>query len=122
MTSTNGERPPPSIVGADTQRRETDGPTIEFDYSAYAAYLSDTELSEDQKQEFLLTLWNLLLTFVDLGFGVHPLQQIDPKSRGQNEERFDELSGLSACVLDSPDRLLTEEVAGKETLGRGGEI
>ncbi|MEM8985429.1 MAG: hypothetical protein AAGC95_01790 [Pseudomonadota bacterium] len=50
-------------------------PIITVDYERYAQFLEDTDLSEDQKREFLQTLWNIVVEFVSLGFGVHPLQQ-----------------------------------------------
>ena len=50
-------------------------PEVLIDYSRYEAYLDSVDLSDDQKQEFLGTLWNIIAAFVDLGFGVHPLQQ-----------------------------------------------
>lgn len=50
-------------------------PVIRFDYDLYAHYLDDADLSEDQKQEFLQTLWNLIVEIMSLGFDVHPVQQ-----------------------------------------------
>ena len=52
-------------------------PVIGVDYAAYAHFLTDTDLSEAEKQELLQSLWNAVVEFVALGFGVHPLQQID---------------------------------------------
>lgn len=52
--------------------------TLTIDYELYAQYLESTDLSDDQKREFLDTLWNIIVNFVDLGFGVHPLQQVTP--------------------------------------------
>lgn len=46
-----------------------------FDYETYAHFLEDTDLSESQKHEALETLWNIIVQFVELGFGVHPVQQ-----------------------------------------------
>lgn len=60
-------------------------PVIEVDYERYAHFLDDSDLSEDQKREFLQALWTIIVNFVDLGFGVHPLQQA-----GQN-------AGQEAC-------------------------
>lgn len=46
-----------------------------FDYEEYAPYLEDSDLTEEQKREFLETLWSIMVSFVDLGFGIHPVQQ-----------------------------------------------
>lgn len=48
---------------------------LTIDYQLYEQYLEDSGLSDEQKKEFLNTLWQLVVGFVDLGFGVHPLQQ-----------------------------------------------
>ncbi len=42
----------------------------------YQALLDEPGLSEEQKEEFLRALWSIVVTFVELGFGVHPLQEV----------------------------------------------
>lgn len=51
-------------------------PSIGIDYARYDHYLKNADLTQQQKQEFLDTLWNIVVGFVDLGFGVHPIQQV----------------------------------------------
>ena len=60
-------------------------PVLTVDYELYTHFLEDSDLSEDQKQEFVQTLWNIIVEFVSLGWGVHPLQQAK-KPCGQLEE------------------------------------
>ena len=62
-------------------------PMILVDYDKYAHFLEDAELTEDEKREFLQALWSIITQFVSLGFGVHPLQQVD-KSSDNNEKSF----------------------------------
>ncbi|MEO0411733.1 MAG: hypothetical protein AAF221_07855 [Pseudomonadota bacterium] len=50
-------------------------PVITVDYERYAHFLENSDLTEEQKQEFLQAIWNIVVEFVSLGFGVHPLQQ-----------------------------------------------
>ena len=50
-------------------------PSVEIDVERYDAYLKDSDLSDQQKRELLQALWNVIVEFVSLGFGVHPLQQ-----------------------------------------------
>ncbi len=50
-------------------------PSISVDYDLYAHYLEDTDLTENQKREFLAALWSIICEFVALGFEVHPVQQ-----------------------------------------------
>ncbi|MEL6259293.1 MAG: hypothetical protein AAFQ67_09575 [Pseudomonadota bacterium] len=53
------------------------GRVVTVDYERYARFLENADLSEEEKQAFLETLWSVILEFVSLGFGVHPLQQIE---------------------------------------------
>lgn len=57
-------------------------PIITVDVQKYQAYLDDPELSDAQKEEFLQALWSIVVAFVELGFGVHPLQEVC----GQNDD------------------------------------
>ncbi|MGD1923369.1 MAG: hypothetical protein ACFB03_04160 [Paracoccaceae bacterium] len=41
----------------------------------YQHFLDKADISEDQKAEFLANFWQIVVAFVDLGFGVHPVQQ-----------------------------------------------
>jgi len=51
------------------------GATLTVDWKRYEEYLEDSSLSEAQKREFLQALWYIISTFIDLGFGVEPVQQ-----------------------------------------------
>jgi hypothetical protein len=52
-------------------------PAITVDFELYAHYLDDDDLTEDQKREILQAIWNIIVEFVSLGFGVHPAQQVE---------------------------------------------
>ncbi len=62
---------------------------ISVDYERYAALLDDPDLSEKQKQEFLQTLWNIIVGFVELGFGVHPIQLVEQETYSMEENAKD---------------------------------
>lgn len=49
-----------------------------LDAAKYMAELEDCELSEAQKAELLQTLWFIMATFVDLGFGVDSVTRALP--------------------------------------------
>lgn len=49
---------------------------LEIDYAYYEAYLKNADMTPEQKRELLDCLWNIIVGFVDLGFGVHPVQQV----------------------------------------------
>ena len=53
----------------------THAPVLTLDYALYAHYLDNADLTDEQKKEFLDALWLMIVSFVDLGFGIHPLQQ-----------------------------------------------
>lgn len=48
----------------------------ELDPSDFVSELDSFDLSEDQKKELLLTLWNIMRSFVDIGFRVDVLEHI----------------------------------------------
>ena len=48
---------------------------LTLDVSLYEDYLENGDLTEEQKREFLEALWVIIVGFVDLGFGIHPVQQ-----------------------------------------------
>lgn len=54
---------------------ENGAPGLSIDWELYADYLEESDLTDEQKREFIETLWNIVIAFVDLGFGIHPLQQ-----------------------------------------------
>lgn len=68
-------------------------PIVGVDLEKYKAFFDDPTLTEAQKEEFLQALWSIVVTFVELGFGVHPLQEVcgveDDLSSDMLEEAFD---------------------------------
>jgi hypothetical protein len=63
---------------AATSRR----PVLTLDVARYEAMLADPALSQAERTAFLETLWEIIVGFVDLGFHIHPLQQVEaPPSR-----------------------------------------
>lgn len=65
----NPENKPANLTSA----RKRTALTLDVDY--YQAFLDDTELPDHKKQELIEALWSIVIGFVDLGFGIHPLQQ-----------------------------------------------
>jgi len=50
-------------------------PLLTIDYALYEKVLEDSNASDEEKREFIETLWNVIVNFIDLGFEIHPLQQ-----------------------------------------------
>lgn len=40
----------------------------------FMGFLDDPSLSEEQKRQIIQALWPIILTFVEIGFGTHPVQ------------------------------------------------
>ena len=55
-------------------------PVVTVDINKYQAWLDDPDLTPEQKEDFLRSLWSVIMTFVELGFGVHPLQEVCGKN------------------------------------------
>lgn len=68
-------------------------PPLKVDWDMYAKYLDEADLSDSEKREFIETLWSIVVAFVDLGFGIHPVQQALEKSANERDE--------IAALLDS---------------------
>lgn len=82
MTDNRTKPPPATEENATVPAQASRYPALEIDYALYESYLESSEWNDDQKREFLETLWNIIVQFVDLGFEIHPLQQ----ACGQNGE------------------------------------
>lgn len=54
---------------------ETSFGNVEIDYELLGKELEDADLSEDEKKEFIDCICWIMLSFVDLGFGIEPAQQ-----------------------------------------------
>ena len=64
---------------------------ITIDVAKYDQYMRDTGMNQEQKEEFLRAMFSIVMTFVELGFGVHPLQQVDQQEPcGQHEKCSDQ--------------------------------
>lgn len=98
---------PPDIPNPES----TSWPMLTIDYALFEKLLEDTEISEEDKRQFIETWWNLIINFVDLGFGIHPLQQAcDPP---------EDLSALTLSdVLGIEDKAARGDFA--EAAAKGG--
>lgn len=50
-------------------------PALEIDWDLYGEMLQECDWPEDKKKEFVEALISIVVTFVDIGFGIHPVQQ-----------------------------------------------
>lgn len=47
---------------------------VKVDWKLFEHHLGDADLTDDEKREFIEALWYIVMTFVDLGFGIEPVQ------------------------------------------------
>lgn len=47
---------------------------LEIDVEKYQAMIDHPALSETEKRQFIDALWTVLITFIDLGFDLHPVK------------------------------------------------
>ena len=69
-------------------------PTLSIDWDAYLPLFEDEDIPEEQKRALIETLWSIMVAFVDLGFGIHPLNA----ACGKSDE---ELAQAIASVVSS---------------------
>lgn len=74
-------------------------PALTLDVALYEQYLAECDLTEEEKHEFLQTLWKIVCEFVMLGFGVHPLQQVG-NDCGHSFGNSDQCSFLTPDMLE----------------------
>jgi len=81
---------------------KTTTPTLTIDWELYGKYLEESDLSDAEKREFLETLLAIVVSAVDLGFGVHPVQQAAGNICEQQADIGKFIASQSAPVLTSP--------------------
>ena len=53
-------------------------PRLELNLEDYREQMEEMDFTEEQAQEFLQTLWNIMSTMVDIGWGVDTVQMFLP--------------------------------------------
>jgi len=71
---------------------------ITIDYEKYLHHLNDSEATDEEKIAYIKMLAEILVNFVDLGFGINPVQQAQ-SSCGKAKEK------PSKSALTAPDAL-----------------
>ena len=59
---------------------------IKVDVERYQSYLDDTSMTDQQKIDFLQALWLVMVSFVELGFEVYPIQHVCGKASSIGNE------------------------------------
>ncbi|MFD2741677.1 hypothetical protein ACFSUD_19150 [Sulfitobacter aestuarii] len=82
--------------------------TLSIDVERYQHMLDELGLSEEQKDQFLEALWSIIIAYVDLGFEVHPAQEVCGKDEKALEEQDKNARGAlnseaSSQIIDDHD-------------------
>jgi hypothetical protein len=72
-----------NFAGSDLQEHfdASARPVVRVDVEKYQAFLDGADLTDAQKEELLQALWAIMVSFVELGFGVSPMQEGCGKNR-----------------------------------------
>lgn len=87
-------------------------PALTIDWELYGKYLDESDLSDADKQAFIETLWSIVVSFVDLGFGVHPVQHVC----GQEDDLHELITANAEAVVISKNNSKPEFNAAADTL------
>ncbi len=93
-----------TTANSGTKKNKAGPPTLTIDWELYGKYLDETDLSDAEKREFLKTIWAIVVSAVDLGFGMHPVQQASGNICEQQAEIAKFITEQSASMLTSPKK------------------
>ena len=80
-------------------------PSLTIDYALYWHYLDNSDLTDAQKRDWLDAFWSIIVSFVEMGFDIHPLGQTTDRSHEigtceQNVKNRDFIAASNPDVLD----------------------
>lgn len=70
---------------ADTTPRQS--LSLEVDLERYRPFLESEDIAEADKDRLLHALWSIMVSFVQIGWGVHPAQQAQAARRTVSEDQ-----------------------------------
>lgn len=82
----------------DANSKNSDAP-LDLTAEQFRHHIDEFDLTEEQQTELLQTLWNIMSTFVDIGWGVDTVQLYLPELF--NEPSSDKLAPDSGKLLES---------------------
>lgn len=92
-----------------TPEHTTSYKSLILDMAAYLSQLEDWDITEDQKREFIATLWYILRSFAELGFEIQPCQLVQ-----KLQESPENTGNLASSVLQSNQSKRTQRMASRE--------
>ena len=97
--------PPPTTEGkthvrTSSEPEHSNSLALTLDLEIYLGQLDDWNISEEQKIEFIISLWNLFLNFAELGFAIHPVQQAMKQGRKPSGNSSESSEKPGICAVD----------------------
>ncbi len=89
----------------ETRSEETAIPPLTFDAQEYWHFVEDYDMTDKAKHKLLEAIWSIVVEFVDIGFGVHPIQQ----ACGKLDGRSSNAAILEPGMVDSLGNLIDDE-------------
>jgi len=90
-TDQTEQLPAPADAKADSNAaRAANSPPrriLEVDVDRFQSALDEADMSDEEKAEYLQIIWSVVLEFVDLGYGIHPINSVirdDPEQPVQS--------------------------------------
>jgi hypothetical protein len=99
----------------------SDRPHILVDYERYAHFLENENLTEEEKRAFIQALWSIVVDFVSLGFGVHPMQQARDDPDKGSKSLLSDLSDVITWRPSSPHARTSDRASNLLERDREGE-
>jgi len=116
-----------AVSPRNTRSIETSLGNIEIDYDLLGKELESSSLSEGEKKEFIDCICWIMLSFVDLGFGIEPAQQALMARQSETDHRpqstisfvdtimASDLTDKFKSSTDTKHSINKKETTGKET-------
>ena len=102
------------IINTDSKVTKKDAAApLEFEPDDYRHHVDEFDLTEDQQNELLTSLWTIMSTLVDIGWGVDTVQILLP-------DLFAEVAPDSEKLLESQDVLEFDQAANTHEKGQEG--
>lgn len=86
---------------------------LTLDLAAYAPFLESAEIPEAEKTALLEALWQVIVGFVDLGFDIHPVQQVCGQNAAQEAKNPPAVVGSARSLpIETFEKAATRSSAG----------
>lgn len=95
---------PPEMDSPDAPAHALSAGGLQLDVAKYRRYVEDLDLTEPQAADFLQTMWFIMSSFVDLGFGVDSVHQALPPSNQGNSPPNRKRTGELQASLNAADK------------------